>query len=203
MAEQKRYTVRKGKETWVFTTRSEVQPLVIGYQGAKYKSFPTLQSAEHALQSGRELYYQPTPKQNLQELPFIKTSIAVDAACSSATGILEYQGIDLQSQQLLFHQKFPVGTNNIGEFLAIVHALAILQKEKKSEYVIYSDSKIAINRIAQGKCKTNLVPTPDHESLFNTIKNAEKWLSNNPLTIPILKRNTQERGEIPADFGRK
>ncbi len=203
MAEPKRYVVRNGVKTWIFTQRSEVQPLVSGFKGAKYKSFPSLQAAEQAFQAGREPYYQAEKKWNEKSLPFVKTSIAVDAACSSATGIMEYQGIDLVSEQVIFRVTQPQWTNNIGEFLAIVHGLSWLQKEKKADYALYSDSKIAINRVKNGKCKTNFAPTAGNTQLFNLIKRAEARLANNSFTTPILKRQTEERWEIPADFWRK
>lgn len=203
MAEAKRYVVRNGIKTWIFTQRSEVQPLVSGVKGAKYKSFPTLQDAEQGFKAGREPYYQTEKKWNEKLLPFVKKSIAVDAACSSATGIMEYQGIDLVSEKIIFKVTQPNGTNNIGEFLAIVHGLSRLQKEKKTDYALYSDSKIAINRVKNGKCKTNFPPTTGNTPLFNLIKRAETWLANNSFSTPILKRQTEERWEIPADFWRK
>jgi ribonuclease HI len=102
--------------------------LVTGFPAAKYKSFPTREEAEKAFQQGREYYYQPKQKPNLwksratlPEIPFIKESIAVDAACSGNPGVLEYRGVDLQTGQEIFHQHFEIGTNNIGEFLAIAH----------------------------------------------------------------------------------
>lgn len=124
-----------------------MQPLVSGVKGSKYKSFPSFQLAEQAFKEGREPYYQSEKKRNEKLLPFIRQSIAVDAACSSATGIMEYQGIDLVSEQTIFRMKYPRGTNNIGEFLAIVHGLSWIQQQKKTDYALYSDSKIAINRV--------------------------------------------------------
>lgn len=203
MAEPKRYVVRNGIKTWIFTQRSEVQPLVSGFKGAKYKSFPSLQEAEQAQHTGWEPYYQAEKKRNEKSLPFFKKSIAVDAACSSATGVMEYQGIDLVSEQIIFRGSQPRGTNNIGEFLAIVHGLSWLQKEKKTDYALYSDSKIAINRVKNGACKTNFVPTAENTKLFELIKRAESRLAKNSFTTPILKRQTEERWEIPADFWRK
>jgi len=97
MAEQKRYVVRVGKKTGIFTDRSQVQPLVSGFAGAKYKSFKSASDADEALQRGREDFYQPEKKWFERDIPFVKKSIAVDAACSSASGEMEYQGIDLVS----------------------------------------------------------------------------------------------------------
>lgn len=203
MTDKKRYTIRIGKQTGIFNNRTQVQPLVSWVAGAKYKSFKTEIEAKKALWEGRKPYYQPEKKRFEKNLPFIKESIAVDAACSSSTGIMEYQGIDLNSQKTIFHFKHEIGTNNIGEFLAIVHALSYLKQKQKSDFVIYSDSKIAINRVFNGKCKTNLTSTDKNKSLFDLIKRAENRLNNNKISTQILKRNTKERGEIPADFGRK
>lgn len=193
MAEQKRYVVWEGKEQGIFASRDEVKSLVLGVKGAKYKAFPTPQLAQEALTAGREPYYQTQKKPDLQTLPFVKTSIAVDAACSSATGVMEYQGIDLVSGQQIFHAYFPQGTNNIGEFLAIVHGLSWLEKEKKTDYALYSDSKTAMSRVQQGKCKTSLAPQSAAEALFTVIKRAEKRLSEHQIKVPVLKWNTEER----------
>ena len=54
----------------------------------------------------------------------IANAWAVDAACSGNPGPMEYQCIDLQTGAQVFHYGPIHGTNNIGEFLAIVHARA-------------------------------------------------------------------------------
>ena len=54
---------------------------------------------------------------------------AVDAACSGNPGPMEYQAIDLATGAQVFHFGPMHGTNNIGEFLAIVHALALLDRQ--------------------------------------------------------------------------
>jgi ribonuclease HI len=85
----KYYVVRKGIQSGIFTSRSEVQPLVIGFPDAKYKSFSTRPEAEKAREQGREQFYEAQPKKKLWKqrddfdiTPFIRESIAVDAACS-------------------------------------------------------------------------------------------------------------------------
>ena len=70
----------------------------------------------------------------------------------------EYKGIDLETEKEVFNFSFPEGTNNIGEFLAIVHWLSWLKSEKKADYSLYSDSRNAIGRVREKKCKTNYVP---------------------------------------------
>ena len=94
------------------------------------------------------------------------------------------------------------GTNNIGEFLAIVHGLALL-KQKGFDMPIYSDSATAISWVKQKKCKTKLPRTQETEDLFIVIERAEKWLNENKYTTRIIKWETKKWGEIPADFGRK
>ena len=86
--------------------------------------------------------------------------------------------------------------------LAIVHGLALL-KNKGFDMPIYSDSANAISWVRQKKCKTKLPRTPETEELFLLIERAEKWLQGNTYTTRILKWETKEWGEIPADFGRK
>ena len=133
------------------------------------------------------------------------TAWCVDAACKGNPGILEYQGKDLQSGIDLFHMgPYPEGTVNIGEFLAIVHALALLDHADQPNTAIYSDSRIGLGWVRQGKCKTKLPRTKNNARLFNLVDRAEVWLKEHrPLRNPLLKWETKQWGEIPADFGRK
>ena len=130
-------------------------------------------------------------------------AIAVDAGCSGNPGPMEYQGIDLATGQQMFHFGPLHGTNNIGEFLAIVHALALLQQQGRHDTTIYSDSYNAILWVTKKKCKTKLERTPETEELFQIIARAEKWLLTHTWKNPIVKWETKKWGEIPADFGRK
>ncbi len=131
------------------------------------------------------------------------TAWAVDAACSGNPGPMEYQAIDLQTGAQIFHFGPVHGTNNIGEFLAIVHALALMEKQGISDKVIYSDSYNAILWVNKKKCKTKLEHNPQTEPLFRVIARAEAWLRTHHITTPIQKWDTTKWGEIPADFGRK
>lgn len=128
---------------------------------------------------------------------------AVDAACSGNPGPMEYRCVDLQTGAEVFHFGPLQGTNNIGEFLAIVHALALMQKRGISDKVIYSDSVNAALWIKKKHCKTTLERTPQTAPVYNIIARAEAWLLTHPITTPILKWDTKHWGEIPADFGRK
>ena len=130
-------------------------------------------------------------------------SIAVDAACSGNPGPMEYRGIDLATGQQLFHFGPMHGTNNIGEFLAIVHALALMDKKGIHDKVIYSDSHNAILWVKKKQCKTKLERNANTAALYDIIVRAENWLRSHNVTTPILKWDTTKWGEVPADFGRK
>ena len=129
--------------------------------------------------------------------------MAVDAACSGNPGDMEYRGVYVKTGQQIFIQGvYKEATNNIGEFLAIVHGLALLKKQG-SNMPIYSDSVTAQAWVKAKKCKTKLEKTPQNALVFERIEAAERWLQNNTYSNPILKWDTPNWGEIPADFGRK
>ncbi len=129
--------------------------------------------------------------------------LAVDAACSGNPGPMEYRGIDLSTGKQIFHFGPVHGTNNIGEFLAIVHALALLDKKGDTQTTIYSDSYNAILWVKKKQCKTKMKRTPKTEALFQIIERAETWLRTHNYTNAVVKWQTKEWGEVPADFGRK
>ncbi|MBQ7073991.1 viroplasmin family protein [bacterium] len=198
------YVIRKGRKTGIFTDRNQVKNFVSGYPQAKYKKFDTQLEAEKAFQQGRESFYAKKEKKSddTHEKNTIKEAIAVDAACSGNPGVMEFRGIDLVTQQEVFHYTFPLGTNNIGEFLALVEGIKYVQNGHEN-YVIYSDSRIALNRIPQKKCKTLMTKEKIGDKLFKKIQEAEEFLKKQSSFPQMIKRNTEERGEIPADFGRK
>ncbi len=199
----KYYVVREWKRRWIFSSRDEVKDLVVWVKWAKYKSFQTEELAREAFSKWFEPYYQNKSElRKTQDIPFEKNSIAVDAACSRNPGLTEYQWMDLITWDIIFHKKLWEWTNNIWEFLALVHGLSYLKNEG-SDKSIYSDSKHAMSRIEEWKCKTNLKKSPENKEAFDLVKRAEEWLRKNKFETKILKRNTKERWEIPADFGRK
>ena len=182
---------------------------VEGFPGAKYKGFPTRESAESAFKNGSETDNVKThgraSQQSIPEgAPRPNTiSIAVDAACSGNPGKMEYRGVFVDTATEVFKSPvFEGGTNNIGEFLAIVHCLAWQQKNKLN-YPIYSDSVNGQKWVSQGLCRTKLVQNEKNRYLFEVIARAEKWLHDNTFRVPIRKWRTDIWGEIPADFGRK
>lgn len=201
MAKKKFYVVWNGLEPGIYDTWLKCQQQVKGVKDACYKAFDTEEEAMHAYQSGKL----PSPRKTSAKSNATAVSpecLVVDAACSGNPGQMEYQGKYLRTGQTIFHFGPMFGTNNIGEFLAIVHALALL-KQKGTHMPVYSDSATAISWVRQKQCKTKLPRTPRTEELFALIARAEAWLKNNPVTPPVRKWETSLWGEIPADFGRK
>ena len=210
-SKKKYYTVWKGHRTGVFDAWSACKLQITGFEGAQYKSFPTAEAAKTALQGNYRDYVGKSKKliTGLSEarLKLIGqpnyNSIAVDAASSGNPGIMEYRGVDTQSKKQLFHKgPFDQGTNNIGEFLALVHGLALL-KQKNSQRILYTDSRTAMSWVKKKQCNTKLQRTPKNAQLFDLVDRAEQWLKNNAYKTTIVKWETKAWGEIPADFGRK
>lgn len=204
MAKKKYYVVWQGVTPGIYASWTECQLQIKGVEGAIYKSFPTEEEARQAFASSPYRFIGKQAKTQPKTLPDYvnRESLAVDAACSGNPGPMEYRGVYLRTNEEIFHFGPVQGTNNIGEFLAIVHGLALL-KQKKLSMPIYSDSKTAIGWVKKKKCKTLLVRDASTEELFRLIDRAEKWLETNTYATSILKWETKEWGEIPADFGRK
>ncbi|MGV6828274.1 MAG: ribonuclease H1 domain-containing protein [Flavobacteriales bacterium] len=207
---QKFYVVWYGLKTGIFPTWEDCKAAINGVKGAQYKSFLTFEEAkkaynrEYADYKGLNTKKKKLSKESLEIIgePNLFT-IAVDAASSGNPGKMEYRGVDTQTHQQLFHQgPFLQGTNNVGEFLALVHGLAYL-KQINSDRGIYSDSKIAMGWVQRKKCNTKLKRNPKNKRIFELIVRAENWLKNNTYTTKIIKWETKAWGEIPADFGRK
>ena len=233
MAKQKYYVVWNGPSPGVYSSWEACQEAVNGVSGAKYKSFKSQAEAEDAFEMGEEAYSLANsssatsntketsqtsapsssiapatslrPAYNPANLPAdaIREAIAVDAACSGNPGAMEYRGVYLANGREIFHFGPIHGTNNIGEFLAIVHGLAILKQKGLDTMPIYSDSVNAQLWVRKHQCKTTLVRNEKTEKLHQMIERAEAWLKNNTYRNPIIKWQTDKWGEIPADFGRK
>ncbi|CAG5002765.1 Ribonuclease H [Dyadobacter sp. CECT 9275] len=205
------YVVWQGRQTGIFTDWRECEAQIKGFDDAQFKSFDSLQEAEAAIQRNYWEFVakkEAAQKQSMKVVPAsigkpIKNSIAVDAAWNTATGDMEYQGVYLATGVRIFLQgPFKDATNNIGEFLAIVHGLAYLQK-KESDLPIYSDSRTAISWVKKKHANTKLELTPRNKPVFEMLQRAERWLATNSFPNKILKWETEYWGENPADFGRK
>jgi ribonuclease HI len=200
------YVVWKGRKTGIFSTWKECSAQVDGFTGARYKSFPSRLTAEQALQGkGASRAGRPASSATwlLAPHPPVKESVAVDAACSGSPGPLEYRGVDLCSGKQLFRQgPYQNGTNNVGEFLAIVHALRLLEEQGQA-IPVYSDSNTGIAWVKAKHCNTDLQADGTNILLFKLIDQAEDWLAEHKKTNRVLKWDTSAWGEIPADFNRK
>ncbi|MCO6454425.1 MAG: ribonuclease H family protein [Pirellulaceae bacterium] len=209
------YVVWKGHSPGVYTSWAQCQQQTNGYPGAIFKSFESRAEAEAAFRDdSREHVGASRPKRRAAGSAASKSSapanrspvkqgLAVDAACAGNPGVMEYRGVMIESgEEVFLRGPFEQGTNNIGEFLAIVHGLAYL-RQLESPLPIYSDSQTAISWVKHKIANTQLPRTARSERLFRLIDRAEQWLRDNTYDTPIHKWDTKRWGEIPADFGRK
>ena len=220
MAKQraKFYVVWQGREAGIYDSWADCEAQVKGV-AAKYKGFATRAEAEKAFSEGFEKHISSNRSVNNRPVASIVNgtispedmmqqgvklpALAVDAACSGNPGLMEFRGVIADAGTQVFHRgPYVAGTNNIGEFLALVLGLAYLKKEKL-DWALYSDSKTAISWVRQKQCKTKLEWNAKNQDLLLAVRAAEKWLHENTYTTPIYKWDTEHWGEIPADFGRK
>ena len=208
-SKNKYYVVWNGHSPGIYSSWTECQLQIKGFPNAQYKSFKTKIEAEAAYKAHYDDFVsrKSTPKKsaiNFEHFPIIKQSIAVDAACSGNPGLMEYRGVVTSTGEQLFH-KGPIkhGTNNIGEFLALVHGLAYLAQKKDVSTVIYTDSRTAMAWVRNKKVKTTVKRSSQTDILFQLMERGIKWLKANPVKTRIIKWETDSWGEIPADFGRK
>ena len=209
----KYYVVWAGHDTGVFDSWEECKLQVEGFNGARYKRFPTREQAVAAYRGNqsehmgllRAMSRHKATAVNYDSFPeIVKGAIAVDAACSRNPGPVEYQGVDIDSGQRIFHLgPLHGGSNNMGEFLAIVHALAMLEQQGRSGVTIYSDSRTAMALVRNRKARTTIAPTAANEPIRRLIARAEAWLQSHTPANRVVKWETERWGEIPADFGRK
>jgi len=210
MGNRKFYVIWVGRKKGIFETWEECKEQIFGYTNAVYKSFNTREMAEEAYKSpykdfiGKEVFETQLTIEQLELIGEpIKNSISVDGACNTTTGIAEYQGVHTENREVLFKiGPFEDGTNNIVEFLAIVHALAYCKKNNL-DLPIYSDSRNAIAWVKDKEARTYQPKSEKNEKLFELIERALKWLNENSYNNNILKWETKAWGENPADFGRK
>ena len=211
MSKKKFYVVWNGRKKGIYTSWNVCKKQIDGFESAQYKSFADIAEAEVAFSKNYEDYIGKNTKKPALSAPEKEKygrpnleSISVDAACSGNPGKMEYRGVLTHNKQEIFIKgPFKKGTNNIGEFLALVHGIALLKSKNKENIPIYSDSRIAMSWIKQKRCKTNMHFDASNKDLLALIKRAEHWLRENTFKNPILKWETKAWGEIPADFGRK
>ncbi|MCF6170259.1 MAG: ribonuclease H family protein [Bacteroidales bacterium] len=204
----KYYVVWRGKKPGIYHSWEDCKKQVTGFEGAHYKSFTSADEAKSAFNKSYWEIVARKGKKDLKELTGkdkpILNSISVDAACKGNPGRLEYRGVYTDTETLLFERgPFEMGTVNIGEFLAIVLGMAWMKKHKITDMPIYSDSRTAIAWVRNKRANTKLKKTAANAVLFDALNKAVEWLKTNNPKIKVLKWNTREWGEIPADYGRK
>ena len=213
MAYSKTYVVWEGRHPGIYSSWEDCKAEVENFPNARYKAFSSRTEAIMAYrESDREAsevlrsisrHLKEESAGYMSNTEINPDSIAVDAGCSGNPGKMEYRGVYLRTGKEVFHQgPFEHGTNNIGEFLAIVHALALLKKNG-SNMTVYSDSAVAQKWVRDKRCNTKLEKNDKNSELHALILRAEAWLAANDYANPVVKWKTDKWGEIPADFGRK
>lgn len=201
-AKTKFYVVWVGRKPGIYRTWTECAAQVNGFPGAKYKAFERLEQAQQAF---RQDWAEHIGKPSRLPLPpdVITDSISVDAACDGSPGNLEYRGVHTATGAELFHVgPLENGTNNLGEFLAIVHALALLKQQSKPS-PIYSDSRTAQEWVRAKTVRSKLPRTEQTEQVWTLVDRALLWLNQNTYANKIIDWDTAAWGENRADFGRK
>lgn len=199
----KYYVIFNTENRGIYDTWGECQEKTKGVSGVKFKSFKNRSLAETAL---NENLIESKENEKIKDL-FPKIGFATDGACNVKKRIGQYQIYDLEKNKMIFTSKeFENTTNNQMEFLALMHALIlcedlkVLEDIKYDNYPIYTDSITAISWLKNNKLNSNI----DYDSIVGKeIKKMLNWLKNNQYNNKIIKWETKNLGEIPADFGRK
>lgn len=219
------YVVWVGHEPGIYRSWEDAQEQVNGYPGAQFKSYNDIDEATAAYRGDPKtqldimksiLSHNPgfgrrdktLPPRDYTLVPEIRLdAIAVDGACAGNPGKMEYRAVRVIDGAEVFRvgNKTPLkGTNNIAEYLAMIHLAALLQRNGDSTTPIYTDSKNTLSWLRRGSSHTTLKRTPETAATLDILARADAWLAaNGPIKNPILKWNTERWGEIPADFGRK
>ena len=205
---QKYYVVWEGVKPGVYDSWNACQAQIKGYPAAKYKSFKTRAEAEEAFFDSYSNHFGKKTKKVKERFidtsDIILESLSVDAACSGSPGIMEYRGVWTKDHVEVFRKgPFQWGTNNVGEFLALVHGIAFLQQQQLFDIPIYTDSRTALSWLRNKRVKTTLERRATNKDLFVLLERAEKWVQTHKWKNPVIKWETEKWGEIPADFGRK
>lgn len=215
---RKFYVVFEGRHPAVYEDWNDALEQVEDFPGAKFKGYNSCEEAVEAFRCFLAVNDAPlgqilvnasrlekeSATKSYADFPEIDLEgWAVDASCLGNPGVMEYRGVELRTGREIFRVgPFPDATNNIGEFLAIVHALALQYNEGKW-HTIYSDSATGMAWLRTRKVKTTLKRTAANERVFQLLARAVTWLSTHHYEARVLKWQTDLWGEIPADFDRK
>lgn len=217
------YVVFNGLRPGLYDNWDDARAQVEGFAGAIYKGYTSKAEATKAwraasekedLEDLRRLVRGASVNQKSENRPSTDaprkyppevdlSAWAVDASCQGNPGLMEYRGVEVATGKVIFKSPpYPKGTNNIGEFLAIVHAMALMT-QKGEFHNIYSDSRTGMSWVRNRRVKTMLKPTAENARIFELLARAQTWLQTHTFPARILKWETEEWGEIPADYGRK
>lgn len=212
-AKQKYYVVWAGWNTGVFDNWEDAQQQISGFKGARFKSFDSQEAAINAYRGDpseyigiiKKIFTHPAAPVNYEAMPGIRLDAwSVDGACSRNPGPMEYRCVRISDGKEMFHMgPLSDGTNNIGEYLALVHALALLDSLGDHLTPVYSDSRTALSWLRHRGHKSKLSPTPNNKRIFELLARADAWVRTHEIINPVIKWDTDNWGEIPADFGRK
>ncbi len=213
LPKRKFYVVWEGRAPGVYDSWEECEAQVKGYPDAKFKSFGNQIDAVNAFRNGdntgldiiKAIGMHKPDVVNYSAFPEIRLdAIAVDGACAKNPGPMEYRAVSVATGEEIFHMgPLSGGTNNIGEYIAIIHAAALLARRGDLTTPIYSDSRTALSWIRRRHSNTTIKPTHENTRVVELLHRADAWIANNNIVNPLLKWNTEQWGEIPADFGRK
>ncbi len=217
MSYQKRkfYVVWEGRAPGIYDSWEECKMQVENFPGAKYRSYPTQTEATEAFRGDaseqlalmRKLAVRmvpATPVDYSSNPEIRKDAISVDGACAKNPGPMEYRAVHVGSGKEIFRiGPLEGGTNNIAEYLAIIHCAALLHKNGDYTTPIYSDSLTARSWIRRRHSKTTITPSAANSRTGELLARADAWIAVNDIVNPLLKWETEKWGEIPADFGRK
>ena len=208
MAQGKWYTVWVGRQTGIYNSWEECKEQVDNFPDARYKAFNDQEAATIAFRGSPSDHIgilksiiehkATTRRMNYADIPGIDLdAIAVDASCMGNPGVMEYQGVWIRTGEVVFRKgPYRDGTNNVGEFLALIHALALTKKQGLNT-TIYSDSRTAISWVRNRLCKTTLKPTPRNTNLIAILNRAISWMNANTFENRIIKWDT-ESGRNPS-----
>ena len=213
MSARKFYVVWDGRAPGIYDSWEEARLQIEGFPNARYRAYGSQEEATRAFRGDARqemaLYLQMSARKaeavNYAAMNIRGDAIAVDGACSRNPGPMEYRGVSVGTGKEIFRVG-PVAnaTNNIGEYLAIIHAAALLKQRGDFTTPIYSDSRTALAWIRAGHHRSKIVPNAGNARACDLLRRADAWLAaNGPIRNPLLKWDTENWGEIPADFGRK
>lgn len=163
---KKYYAVKKGKSTGIFLTWDECKKQTVGFKGAIYKSFLTLEEAENYIQNEAKI----TP---LEE--FSGAICYVDGSFNVHTNEFSYGAVILyENQEHHFNKKFTdpelASMRNVaGEIKGSECAMTFCLENSISACKIYYDYE-GVSRWCLGEWKTNKDGTRAYKAFYDSIK---------------------------------